>query len=239
MAGKYTGPRRELVIKNSDLIWMGRMVVGEGGYKVTEDGASAILWAMANRYLLHPKQEQWGSFVTLLRKFAQPINPKWDGVPDNQSGEDFCAGGKYEGTKHCSPSKIRRREKMRTLAWENIPLRVRRWVGEFQNGVLFPPDDLSRIRKARISNWGARSMEKRLDGQIVPLAEWAPWGIGFDGNWFFEDKALIDGEIDVQSDPDSPAIKPPVSPWGVATVIALTGAGFLGTKLLMDYMATR
>jgi hypothetical protein len=236
MAGKYTGPRRELVIRDSDLIWMARMLVGEGGYKISEDEASAALWALANRYLLHPKQENWETFTVLLKAFSQPINPKWDGVPFNQAGEDFCSGGKYEGTEHCSPSKERRREKIRTLAWEDIPLRIRQWVGEFQNGVLFPPDKLTRLRKARISNWGAKWLKKRRDGQVMPLPEWAPWGIDFGGNWFFEDKNLIDGEIDVTSDPDSPAIKPPVSPWGVATVVALTGAGYLGTRLLMDYM---
>ena len=239
MAGKYVGPRRTLVIRDSDLIWMGRMLVGEGGYKVKEDEASALLWAMANRYLLHPKQENWGSFSALLKAFAQPINTKWDGIPDNQPGIDSCNGGKYEGTDHCSPSRLRRRQKMVTLAWEDIPLRIRQWVGKFQNGVLFPPDELARLRKPRIANWGARSMKKNLDGRTVLLPEWAPWGIDFGGNWFFEDRNLIDGFIDVISDPDSPAIKPPGSPWGVVTALILTGAGFLGTKLLMDYMATK
>ena len=239
MAGKYTGPKRTLVIRDSDLIWMARMLIGEGGYKIKEDEASACLWAMANRYLLHPKQERWGSFTALLKPFSQPINPKWDGIPGNESGEDFCSGGKYEGTEHCSPDRLKRREEMRTLAWENIPLRVRQWVGKFQNGVLFSPDQLARLRKSRISNWGARSMKKRLNSEKVPLAEWAPWGIDFGGNWFFEDKNLLDGFIDVESDPDSPAIKPPVSLLGVATIATLTAATIVGAKLLMDYMATR
>jgi len=240
MAGKYKGPRRSLVIRDNDLIWIARMVVGEGGYQVEEDAASALMWAMAHRYLLHPKQSNWPNFTALLKAFAQPINPIWDGNPNNQSGTDKCEpGGQYYGTDHCSPSRLARRKKMANMAWEDIPLRVRNWVVEFQNGVLFPPDKLARLRKPRISNWGAKSMKKNLNGKKVPLSEWAPHGINLGNNWFFEDKSLIDGFVDVESDPNAPRRRQKTNPLGIIASVLLMGAAVLGTKLFMDYVATR
>lgn len=240
MAGKYTGPRRELVIRDSDLIWVARMLVGEGGYKLDEEEAAAALWAMANRYLLHPKQKNWKNFTALLRAFSQPINPLWDGILDNQSGMDKCdPSSKWYGSKHCSASSLKRRERMRTITWEEIPLRVRNWVVEFQNGVLFPPDQLGGLRKARISNWGANWLKKSRDGEVMPLPEWAPHGIDFGGNWFFEDANLIDGYVDVESDPNAPRSKPKASVFSIAFGIITMSAGILGAKLLTDYLSNR
>lgn len=236
MAGKYVGPRRELVIKDSDLIWVARMLVGEGGRGIEQDEASAALWSMANRFLLHRKQESWPTFVSLLKAFSQPINPKWDGKAGNEPGNDFCApGGKWEGSKFCTPDKLRRRESISSLTWEEIPAGVRRWVVEFQNGTLFPPDEIARLDRPRISNWAAKWLKKKRDGELKTLDRVYPWGVDFGGNWFFEDDGLLSGYVDVVSDHLSPSVKLEVPmALKVITGAAVAGAGYFGTKYVLS-----
>jgi hypothetical protein len=181
---KYDGPRendRVLIIDDETALWLARMLVGEGGKRLRLDEAAAMLWAMLNRWFLHPGRRYWPTFLTLLRRFSQPINPDW------QRGGRLAK--KYAGTEHCTEAKFQRRERISHLRPDEIPLRLRVFLRGFVEGKVFPPDALAELDKPRISNWASYG----------GLSEKYPWGIDFGTrNWFFEDRNLIKGCVIVR-----------------------------------------
>lgn len=187
---KYDGPRAnrqdlKLCLQGDDelLIWLMRMCYGEGGRDCSRVKASAMLWSMANRWFLHPGRPKWGTFERMVRLFSQPINPRW------QRGGDKAI--EYAGTKYASESRLRRREKICNLTSAHIPDTIYDAVIDFSNGVLFPPPILCHIGgKSRISNWASLKSTPRK----------YPWGTRIEGDWFFEDKELVDGCVVIRDE---------------------------------------
>ncbi len=183
---KYFGPNaanqnRMTVIDDETALWCARMCIGEGGNKCSTDKAAAMLWAIMNRWILHSSRKSWPSYLYLLRRFSQPINPRW------QEGGDLAA--KYAGTEHSTPARIKRRAQICSLKWSDIPDPIVQTVKSFQAGTLPPPAALKKLEKPRISNWASHK----------GLAAKYPWGTSFEKSaqpdWFFEDNNLITGTV--------------------------------------------
>ena len=180
---RYYGPNessreRFTSIDDETALWAARMCVGEGGEKCSKDKAAAMLWALANRWFLHPASSRyWPSYLYLMRRFSQPINPRW------QEGGDLAR--KYAGKKAGSPARLKRREHISSLTWEQIPEQIAEVVLAFQSGTLPPPAILLDMDRPRISNWASHNgLDKKY-----------PWGIDFSKEWFFEDVRLIKGSV--------------------------------------------
>jgi len=174
---------RTLVVDDDTALWCARMLVGEAG-KIHRDEASAMLWAMLNRWFLHPGRRHWPTFLDMIRRFSQPINPDW------QRGGRLAK--KHAGTIHCTRGKLTRRELICSLDWDSPALNhVAEYIVDFQLGILEPPEELFDLDKPRISNWAS----------YKGLPDKYPWGISFEKNkrkrfnWFFEDKRLIAGHV--------------------------------------------
>lgn len=168
-----------LAITDDDVLWLMRMCVGEGGMDCSRNKAAAMMWSMINRWFLHPGRKHWPSFKHLLRRFSQPINPRW------ARGGDLAE--KYKNTRFADPKRLKRRDKISNLKESEIPIDVSNAVMCFQFGTLFPPEILTRTAKSRISNWASlQSTPRRF-----------PWGVDIDGDWFFEDERLRQGVVAV------------------------------------------
>lgn len=162
------------LLDSADLLWLGRMCVGERRRKLiyNESESSAMCWAMINRWMLHPGRRHWLTFGYMLRAFSQPINPRW------------MAGGslarKNEGKPSCTPAKLRRRARIAALPWRSIPERIKVSLEKFQDGLLLPPPEVLALENPRISNWASyRGVDKKFPG-----------GVWICGNYFFEDSSL-------------------------------------------------
>jgi hypothetical protein len=153
------------------------MCVGEGGKKCSEEKASAMLWALLNRWFLHPGRRHWPTFLYLMQRFSQPINPRW------QAGGDLAR--KYAGKPAASPARLRRRARICALGWDGVPLWIMDDVRRFQEGILPPPCQLEALDHPRISNWAS----------YPGIRKKYPWGIDFQGDRFFEDVKLGRGSV--------------------------------------------
>jgi hypothetical protein len=174
---RYLGPlesNRDRVcqIDEETALWAARMCVGEGGRKCSEEKAAAMLWALMNRWFLHPARRHWPTFLYLMRRFSQPINPRW------QKGGDLAR--KYRNKPAGSPARLRRRARICALTWDDIPEQILFAVEWFRLGIMPPTDKLLELDHPRISNWAS----------YPGLLERYPWGIDIDGDWFFEDVRL-------------------------------------------------
>ena len=161
-------------LDSCDLLWLGRMCVGERRPKIlySESEISAMCWAMVNRYLLHPGRKHWLTFAYMLRRFSQPINPRW------LAGGDLAI--KNAGKPSTSPAKLRRRAQICKTPWSKIPMRLREDLGRFADGTLLPPDEVLNLANNRISNWASYKGVEDL----------YPGGVWICGNYFFEDRHL-------------------------------------------------
>jgi len=187
----YEGPRKNregmslnLRDDHEVLMWLMRMCYGEGGKKCSWEKASTMLWSMVNRWFLHPGQKHWPTFQYMVRRFSQPINPRWQ--------RDGDKAIEYAGTKFASESRLRRREKICKLTMEDIPELIYDAVMDFSHGALFLPPQVTEIDKPRISNWASLPSTPRK----------YPHGIDIDGDWFFEDRELVDGRVFIVDDLD-------------------------------------
>jgi hypothetical protein len=149
---RYLGPlesNRDRVcqIDEETALWAARMCVGEGGKKCSEEKASAMLWALMNRWFLHPGRRHWPTFLYLMRRFSQPINPRW------QAGGDLAR--KYRNKPAGSPARLRRRARISSMLWYEIPITIQCVVTFFEAGELSPPWSLSKLDRPRISNWAS------------------------------------------------------------------------------------
>jgi len=184
---QYIGPdnfssKRSVQIDDDMALWLGRMAVGESGKNVTGEEISCMCWAMLNRFFLHRQREKWRSFKYLVRRFSQPINPRW-----YRNGD---LARKYANTEYTTEQKFRRRERISSLTWSQIGLEAGTTIEDFQLGLLEPPAEVLKLRKPRISDWAShKNLPKKF-----------PWGIkiidvGKRSNWFFENKRLIPGHV--------------------------------------------
>lgn len=170
---------RKLELSDDECLWLCRMIVGERGSRLVHDSdeVSALLWAIVNRWFLHPGRKHWRSFTFMLRRFSQPINPRW------MEGGDLAL--RYKGRPEASPARLRRRARMASLPLGKIPAKVRRDVELFRRGLLPPPACLFGLELSRISNWASyRNVERKF-----------PHGVKIKGNWFLEDLNLRPGHV--------------------------------------------
>jgi hypothetical protein len=184
----------EFDVPDNCIIWLARMCVGEGGKKCSRDKASAMMWAMANRYLLHPATPKWiplarehgamsfgvNEFIGMVRMFSQPINPRWARGGDKAE--------KYKNTKFATEARLRRRDETTRMKACDIPYEILKAVEDFADGMLFPPEILTTMDRPRISNWAS----------LPSTPTSFPHGVDIDGDWFFEDKSLVDGCVIVR-----------------------------------------
>lgn len=184
---RYIGPdnfssRRSVQIDDDMALWLGRMAVGESGKKVTREELSAMCWAMLNRYFLHRQRMKWRSFKYLVRRFSQPINPRW-----YRNGD---LARRHANTKYTTEAKFRRRERISGLTLDDFGWELEGSLSDFQEGLLEPPPGVLNLKKNRISDWAShKSLPKKF-----------PWGIKIDevkgrSNWFFENRKLIHGTV--------------------------------------------
>lgn len=215
---------KEYVITDTDALWLGRMVVGEGGYNASTEKIRALLWAIMNRFMLNPSQRKKDSLTAVVRAFSQPINPRWDG----EGSDDFCApGGKYHGTDYCSDSRLERREKMTELSWSKIPLKIRAEIEKLRRGELPYPKAMKGLKAAgkpfRIANWASYpSVRTKF-----------PWGTDVDGDWFFEDEGTIKKDVTVNG------TVPRMSDLGFATLPFLGGVALGGGFAFIAYQIAK
>lgn len=169
---------RWCTIDDKTELWLARMIIGEGGKNCSFEKASAMLWALMNRWHLHPGRRHWPTFLYMVRRFSQPVNPRWQ-----KDGDLTRKAIKKHGPKYwaVTPARLRRRAKICSMEWGDIPMDVADEVARFKDGRQSPPYKLTTVDHQRISNWAS------YDG----LQRKYPWGIDFDGDWFFEDARLV------------------------------------------------
>jgi hypothetical protein len=157
-------------------LWACRMCIGEGGMKCSQEKATAMLWALAHRFILWPRPV-WKTYLQLMRAFSQPINPRW------AKGGDLAK--RYAGTKFATPARLRRRKHVSSIGIYDIPNHIMETVYIFAEGGSELPPKVKLLGKPKISNWASLpSTPKRF-----------PWGIDIDGDWFFESKCLSNAEV--------------------------------------------
>jgi hypothetical protein len=170
----YHGPRRALSIDTDDALWAARGCYGEAGIAPSEEVLRAYLWAIMRRCLLLRSNRTYGQ---MWRAFSQPINPRWlrDG--------DMCrVGSPYHGRPECDEHRLLRREMVTTMSALRIPKIILAAVNKMQTGTLPTPGTEG---TRRLSNWGSYSGVK----------DRYPHGMNIDGEWFFEDAKLADGDV--------------------------------------------
>ena len=99
-------------LPDSDVLWAARMTAFEGG------DSAPVLWTMTQRFVQGGAR---GAFADFIRRYAQPINPRWSrggacccGSGECPAGRDFC------GTDACSESRLQRRERAQTITWAEL-----------------------------------------------------------------------------------------------------------------------
>lgn len=191
----YSGPDekykdRELSINKEEALWLARAVVGEAGKRCTKDAAAAVMWALVNRYLLHPAVPKWyklavkygaiveggSTFIATVRMFSQPVNPRW--ARGGDKAKKF--------PRFATEQRFKRREETTTMQWADMPTQVKRYVTDFVNGELERPSQIEKLKKQNISDWASlKSTPTRF-----------PWGCFVGKNWFFENRALAKGTVE-------------------------------------------
>ncbi len=101
-------------LSGDDVLWAARATVHEIGGDSPQQAAD-VLWTMTQRFVLRFEQGQRESFGVLVRRFSQPVNPRW-------TEEGVCGpGGSYEGSgRYCSPSQLRRRAWASGASWGDL-----------------------------------------------------------------------------------------------------------------------
>jgi hypothetical protein len=178
---EFVGPKRSIKLEFDDVLWAARGIYGEGGKQPEEFTMKCYLWAIMRRCLLMRNNL---SYMEMWQQFSQPINPKW-----RRDGKFCRPGGKYYNCPECSAERLLRRDKTASMEWTDLPQSIRDTVLTFASGYLYPPT--VNIQKSRLSNWASYpNVEKKF-----------PWGIDVAGEWFFEDKNLLEGIIFIKPAP--------------------------------------
>ena len=174
---------------DEDKLWLCRMIFGERGSANDLTAAKeypALLWAMVNRFLLHPRRDIWvadpdngypTNFCRMLRAFSQPINPRW------MAGGDLAITHSMD--ESTSAARLARRAKICKMSLESIPDGIQESVEDFCDGVLPVPVVVAAISRPRISNWASyKNVEQKFPG-----------GVRIGGKYFFEDRNMTAGHV--------------------------------------------
>jgi hypothetical protein len=199
----YKFRNRIVQIDENTALWLGRMIIGEGGEGCSEIKVRALCWAIVNRFMY--RRYYYGTLINIIQQFSQPLNPRW--VPGGSKWEHWYAKERRRKAKnpdykikYTTPKQEKRRNKMFTLPWNKIPKRIRNLVNRFRRGILDPPDQLKHLNRPRITDWASHK----------GLANKHPHGIHFEHaghrgppDWFFENDGLRDGLL-VRIPPKNP-----------------------------------
>ena len=123
-------------ITGEDVLWAGRMVLGEGGPRNRDP--AAVLWAQTQRFV--PGARSVASPSTLWQLFrghSQPINPTW--LPDSENTKCYRRGPDRILKPQCSATKVARRREIMAKPWEQIPEPLRQIVESWATGGLTNP----------------------------------------------------------------------------------------------------
>lgn len=179
---RYHGPdefssARTVQIDEDTALWLARMCVGEAGRTCSEEHVRALVWCYLNRFFLHRARKKWTTFLYAFSRHSQPVNPRW------RRGGDLAL--KYAGTKYTTPQKMDRRERISSLAWSDVSWEIEDTVLKFEGGTAPPPEEFLLKFKSRCSDFASyKNIEKKF-----------PWGVDMDGNYFFENRNLIEGTV--------------------------------------------
>jgi hypothetical protein len=161
---------RRAALDSTTALWAGRMLMGEG----RKNGSGpAVLWSTMYRYLGMP--HDFGSYLNLIRAFSQPINPRW--LPGGDLFEK-AKNSKREVYKIATSDRaVKRRRRIQSLQWSDLPIDVQEMVGRFAIGQLPPPDEFDGRPYSNFASY--KGVENKYPG-----GKW----IG--GNYFFVDPTL-------------------------------------------------
>lgn len=100
------GPRYQ--ITNDDVLWLARMVYGEGG-----SDPGAVLWVVAQRYMGLPQFRNSSSYPTMaafVRAWSEPL------MAHRTSTGSHCLAN--PASDRCQPPKLARRELIQSIPWD-------------------------------------------------------------------------------------------------------------------------
>lgn len=123
------GPTRRYRLTDTDILWLARALVGETG-GTDRRAMAAVVWTLAQNFLLIRRATTFETFSTLIRAYSQPVSAAW---VNPQS--DKCR----RSPDACSPARIARRQRIQAMGWAEIPEAVRVVVGAFRRGLLENP----------------------------------------------------------------------------------------------------
>jgi hypothetical protein len=165
--GRMTGPLGQYQLTRADVLWLGRAVAGE----VSDDpedwanpetmrGGAAVLWALAQNLLTVRRRSGLlppfnpGDMTRIARLYCQPINPKY---------ESLTSSGCVQFPHRCTPRRLARRRRFRTMQWSQLPAGIRQLV----------------------TRWAAGQVPNPVPG-LVDWAEprWSGAQVEIAGNWF-------------------------------------------------------
>lgn len=195
----YTaGKTRNIHLDSKTALWVARMLIGEGWRGIK---GSAVLWATINAYLLKPHRNF--DYQHYIRAFSQPINAGW--LP---GGHQYKQAKIKGWNKSITPAKIRRRRKIQSMNWDEMPEGVKKLVNKFSEGKLEYPKIFSNLEQSRVSNFAS----------MPHLPEKYPHGVGIKAGkrteWFFEDFYLKPGSVKTVVDKITKLKKKPNCPAG-------------------------
>jgi hypothetical protein len=136
-------------LTDSDMLWLGRAMVGEVGERAslwdnaeTRRGGAAVIWALAQNFMLiigsGGKRPRFDTFTQVVRAYCQPVNPAW------------ARGGRFVVAPHprlseaswrraITEDKLNRRERISSMSWNSLPVKVRELIDSFRAGTLENP----------------------------------------------------------------------------------------------------
>jgi len=179
--GPSKNPHPELRISYGDALWIGRAFIGEhGGIRTDPEELRAFVWCMINRFLLHPANRHWHSFRYMLRRFSQPVNPRWQ--------RDGDLAEKHPNSPMCTEARFKRREYICGLDWSDFDSSLQKQLDSVLDGALPRPT---------VPQWEEGGYHRWSNFAAVSkgLKRRHPHGTDVGGNWYFEDQRLRKGSV--------------------------------------------
>lgn len=126
VVGELRAEQFRVATTSDDALWCARGLVGEAGEDAAESPeGDAVLSTWIRRFtmltdarLRRGDSAPWQTLTDLVRAHSQPINPRW------AAGGDLAERHPDRATE----SHLRRRERMASLGWEEIPRGIRELV---------------------------------------------------------------------------------------------------------------
>jgi hypothetical protein len=126
-AGRLLGPgTRTYTITQDDLLWLARCVVGEAGSSPSDQSGGAILWALAQNFLLVDRSTPLLSLAETARAYSHLLR---------QPTAAWC----QSHPQLCDSTRAAIRQRLQTMAWSQVPATVRSLVERWAAGNVANP----------------------------------------------------------------------------------------------------